>query len=87
MFGLIAMIAGIVSIVLCCVWAGLWAGIPAIVLGVIGMNKAKRGQATNRNVALVGIILGAVGLLLLLILLIVVGSTDWNQIQREVDRS
>jgi Domain of unknown function (DUF4190) len=67
-FGLISLIAGIISIVLCwCFWAGAWAGIPAIVLGAIGLRKSSEGKATNRTMALVGLILGVVGVLLLVV--------------------
>jgi hypothetical protein len=63
-FGILALVLGIVSVVLFCVYAGFWAGIPAIVLGVLGLNRAKAGRATNRGLALTGLILGAVGLLI-----------------------
>jgi hypothetical protein len=39
-------------------------GIVAIVLGVLGRKKAKRGEASNGGMALAGIVLGALGLLL-----------------------
>jgi hypothetical protein len=60
-FGILALIAGIVSIVLCCVYAGLWAGVPAIILGVVGKKKADAGQANNKTLANVGFILGIIG--------------------------
>lgn len=79
-FGIIALIAGIVSIVVCCIYAGFWGGIPAIILGVIGRKKADNGQATNRSMATVGLILGIVGLVLtiaLIIVGIVASNSDW----------
>lgn len=62
-FGLIGMILGIVSIpmVVCCGPLGLIMGVAAVVLGVIGMRKAAQGVATNRGMALAGVICGAVG--------------------------
>jgi hypothetical protein len=46
---IIALVAGIVSIVLCCLYAGIWGGVPAIILGVLGRKKADNGQATNKT--------------------------------------
>jgi hypothetical protein len=73
-FGLLALILGIVAIVLCCLYGGAWAGIPAIVLGVIGMSKAGKGQASNRGMSLTGVVLGVIGLLLTIGLLAFAGS-------------
>ena len=39
-------------------------GLAAIVLGVLGRGRAKRGEATNGGMALAGIVLGVLGLLL-----------------------
>jgi hypothetical protein len=64
-FGLLAMILGIVSIpAACCSFLGLAVGAAAVVLGVLGIRKASAGQASNRGQALAGIICGGVGLLL-----------------------
>lgn len=43
---------------------GILFGLLAIVLGVIGRGRAKRGEANNGGLALAGIILGALGLLI-----------------------
>jgi Domain of unknown function (DUF4190) len=80
-FGILSLVLGIVSIVVCCFYAGVWAGIPAIVLGVIGMNKAKRGQASNRGLALTGVILGAIGVVILVGLLAFAGSDTGQCLQ------
>jgi len=77
-FGLVALILGIVSIVLCCLYAGVWAGIPAIVLGYLGMNKAKQGLATNRGMAMAGLICGVVGLLLTIALIALTAAGTVN---------
>ncbi|MDT4990628.1 MAG: hypothetical protein QOH97_520 [Actinoplanes sp.] len=59
--GLIAMILGIVAFpLLCCAAIGLPVSIAAIVLGVLGLNKAKAGVATNRSQALAGLICGGI---------------------------
>ena len=60
--GAAAMVVGILSIFI--PGFGLILGIVAIVLGVVGRKRAKRGEATNEGVALAGIITGAVGTLI-----------------------
>ena len=42
---------------------GIVLGILALIFGIVGMRRAKRGEATNNGMALAGAILGAVGLL------------------------
>jgi hypothetical protein len=48
---------------------GIVLGIAAIVLGVLGRGRAKRGEADNGGMALAGVVLGVVGLLLSLLFL------------------
>lgn len=61
-FGTTALVLGIVSVVLFCLWGlGIVLGILALIFGFLGRGRAKRGQATNGGQALAGIILGAVG--------------------------
>jgi hypothetical protein len=73
-FGILALIGGIVSIVLCCLYAGIWGGVPAIILGVVGKKKADAGQATNRTLANVGFILGIVGVAIFVLQIILLVS-------------
>jgi hypothetical protein len=54
--GLWSMIIGIVSLLI----GGLFFGIPAIILGVIGRKKAAAGLATNGGQALAGLITGSI---------------------------
>ena len=58
--GVWALVLGIVSIVCC----GLFAGIPAIILGNNSKKAAAAGLATNGNLGNVGFILGIVGTVL-----------------------
>jgi hypothetical protein len=59
--GLIAMILGIAAFpLLCCSIIGLPVSIAAIALGVLGLNNAKAGTATNRSQALAGVICGGI---------------------------
>jgi hypothetical protein len=79
---LLAMIAGIVSIVICCFYAGIWAGVPAIVLGILGRKKADNGQASNKTMGTVGLILGIIGaaIFVVQIILVITGvSANWVQ--------
>ena len=60
--GTAALVLGILAIVTGFFYIGLLFGIVAVVLGVIGRGRAKRGEATNGGVALAGIITGIVGI-------------------------
>lgn len=58
---LIVAIAGIVTAL--SVVGGVGLGLTAIVLGLIGRGRAKRGEADNGGVALAGIVLGALAVI------------------------
>ena len=59
--GLVSMILAICSAALfCCTWIGLPLSAAAVVTGIIGLNKAKAGVATNRGQALTGLIVGSI---------------------------
>jgi len=69
--GITALVLGIVAIVASItVIGGILLGIIAIVLGFIGRSRAKKGQATNGGVAMAGIITGALGLVLSIVLVV-----------------
>jgi hypothetical protein len=75
--GLVSMILGIASIPLvCCVFLGIPVGIAAVVTGYLAKQKVAQGQASNAGQAKAGLICGAVGvgLGILLLLLNIVGS-------------
>lgn len=59
--GTAALIFGILGIIQCIPFIG---GILGIVLGRIGINKAKRGEATNGGMAKAGFWLGIVGIII-----------------------
>lgn len=67
-FGTTAMVFGIIGVVLAIACIGAFLGLPlgigAIILGVIGLRIANRGEATNRSQALTGLILGIVASLI-----------------------
>jgi len=62
--GVLAIVASITVV------GGVVLGLIAIMLGFIGRSRAKKGQATNGGVALAGIITGAVGVVLSIVLVV-----------------
>lgn len=69
--GILSALAGILA-VCCCPCASLIGGgayfgtlplsLAALVLGYLHMQRVRNGRATNRNLAVAGIVLGAIGL-------------------------
>jgi ABC-type Fe3+-siderophore transport system permease subunit len=67
--GTAALVVGIIALLTCwTVIGGIVLGILAIVLGAVGRGRAKRGEASNEGVALAGLIVGALGLALTVVL-------------------
>ncbi|WP_069170429.1 DUF4190 domain-containing protein [Streptomyces griseus] len=63
--GVAAMVLGIIAVVGFCMWGfGIILGILALIFGIIGRGRAKRGEATNGGMALAGIILGSVSIVI-----------------------
>ncbi|MFN0279590.1 MAG: DUF4190 domain-containing protein [Pyrinomonadaceae bacterium] len=58
----IAMILGILSIAMACCYGGLWLGLPAAVLGFIGVKNADSDDERygGRGMALAGIVMGGI---------------------------
>ncbi|MFD7645196.1 hypothetical protein ACFV4P_31600 [Kitasatospora sp. NPDC059795] len=65
--GVTALVLGIVAVVLSLPLILFWftwlPALLAVIFGIIGMNLARKGLATNRGLALTGVVLGGVGLL------------------------
>ncbi|MFI8292503.1 DUF4190 domain-containing protein [Streptomyces sp. ms191] len=62
--GTASMVLGIIATAGFCLYGlGAILGILALIFGVIGLKKAGRGEATNRGMAIAGIVLGAIGTL------------------------
>jgi Domain of unknown function (DUF4190) len=74
--GILALIFGIVSIPTACCYLGIALGGAAAVLGYLGMKKADQGQASNRGMALAGLICGGIGFVLGILLTVL--SVVWN---------
>ncbi|MFI8499290.1 DUF4190 domain-containing protein [Streptomyces sp. NPDC085524] len=71
-FGITALVLGILSVVGCVTsFIAIAVGIAAVVFGALGKGKANRGEADNGGMALAGIILGAIGIVLGGLLLVV----------------
>lgn len=66
----IALVLGILSLPLFCCWGGLWLGLPAAIVGFIGMNNADKdpGRYGGRGMAIAGMVLGVVSMLLTVLL-------------------
>lgn len=69
--GIAALVVGIVSLF---VWwipfLGLVVAVVAVVLGIVGIRKASRGAASNKGMAIAGLVTGALGLVASLIITI-----------------
>ncbi|CAN5444742.1 hypothetical protein BH10ACI2_BH10ACI2_05190 [soil metagenome] len=69
----IALILGILSLPLICCYGGIWLGLPAAVLGFIGMRNADSDtdRYMGRNLAIGGMVLGLVSFLSSLVVALV----------------
>ncbi|MFF1963727.1 DUF4190 domain-containing protein [Streptomyces sp. NPDC058232] len=63
--GIASMVLGIIAVIGFCMWGlGVVLGVLALILGLIGRGRAKRGEATNGGMALAGVILGSIGIVI-----------------------
>ncbi|MGH9128394.1 MAG: DUF4190 domain-containing protein [Acidimicrobiales bacterium] len=73
--GVAALVLGIISIPgILTVFVGIILGILALIFGGIGIGRARRGEATNRGQALAGMITGAIGLVVSIVILAIGAS-------------
>ncbi|OBB59323.1 DUF4190 domain-containing protein [Mycobacterium sp. 852013-51886_SCH5428379] len=79
--GIAALIVAIIALL--SVYGGVVLGIVAVILGVIGRSRAKRGEATNGGIALAGIVLGLLSIIVAIVAIVLtvqfvqeVGGTD-----------
>ncbi|MET7755421.1 DUF4190 domain-containing protein [Streptomyces sp. NPDC005389] len=62
--GTASMVLGIIAVAGFCLYGlGVILGVLALIFGIIGIKKCGRGEATNRGMAIAGIVLGAIGTL------------------------
>ena len=52
---------GIASIFINCMYLGAFLGVPAIVVGVLGVGAANEGRASNKGLSIAGVATGAIG--------------------------
>lgn len=66
-----ALVCGIIGLVLSFVIIGGLVGAVAVILGVMGLGKVKRQEATNRGAAIAGIVTGGLAVLVAGLILVV----------------
>lgn len=69
-----SLVLGILGILTSLIFVGGLLGLIAVILGVVALGKAKRGEAGGRGLAIGGIVTGAIALLLTILLAVTVGS-------------
>jgi hypothetical protein len=78
--GIAALVVGILSLLgIFTIFGGILLGIVAIILGVLGRGRVKRGEADNGGMAIAGIVMGAISLLVSLAL-IAAGVAIFNSV-------
>lgn len=82
--GTAALVLGIIGFLLAIVVVGGLLGIVAVVLGVVALGRVRRGEATNRGVAVAGIVTGALAIVVAA-LIVVVGAAFWSENEDEID--
>jgi hypothetical protein len=80
--GIAALIVAIIALI--SVVGGVVLGIVAVILGVLGWQRAKRGEATNGGIAIAGIVLGVLSIIEAIVVIVLsvwafneVGGTDY----------
>lgn len=70
--GTAALVLGIIGAALFfAIWPPVILGVLAIVFGAVGLGRVKRGAATNRGVAMAGLVLGIVAVVAPLVIVLV----------------
>lgn len=80
--GIAALVVAIVALI--SVVGGVVLGIVAVILGFLGWQRAKRGEATNGGIAIAGIVLGVLSIIEAVVVIVLsvwafneVGGTDY----------
>jgi len=82
--GIAALVVALVALI--SVVGGVVLGIVAVILGFLGWQRAKRGEATNGGIAIAGIVLGILSIIEAIVVIVLslwvfneVGGTDYMQ--------
>lgn len=69
----ISLVLGIIACVMVCCYGGLWLGVPAAIVGFLGMRNADNhpDRYTGRGMAIGGMVLGIITLLASMVFLII----------------
>lgn len=69
----VSLILGLVSLVLVCCYGGIWLGVPAAIVGFIGIKNADKDPSCygGRGMAVVGMVLGVVTFLASMVFLFI----------------
>ena len=91
-FGVAALVLGLLALVSSwTIIGGIVFGILAVIFGVLGRGRARRGEATNGGFSVAGIVLGAVGALisvaLIALAMSLLNSPDGQRYRQCLERS
>ncbi|MDX1886091.1 DUF4190 domain-containing protein [Mycolicibacterium sp. 120270] len=82
--GIAALVIAIIALI--SVFGGVVLGVVAVILGFLGWQRAKRGEATNGGIAVAGIVLGILSIIEAIVVIVLtvwvfneVGGTDYMQ--------
>lgn len=75
---IVSLVLGVLSLILICCYGGFWLGIPAVIVGYLGMTNADKdpNRYTGKGMAIAGIIIGGVSILgsIVTLILYVIGN-------------
>ncbi|MFC8271234.1 DUF4190 domain-containing protein [Streptomyces sp. NPDC057271] len=91
--GVTALVLGIVGLLFAILpilfWLGGILGVLALIFGIIGHSRGRKGEATNKGMALTGVILGGLSIVVSIVWLIVVVTAVKNvadDIEKEIQK-
>ena len=82
--GTAALVLGIIGFLLSIIVLGGLLGIVAVVLGFVALGRVRRGEASNRGVAIAGIVTGALAVLLAGVI-VAAGAAFWSDNKDEIN--
>jgi membrane-bound ClpP family serine protease len=77
-------VLGLIGLVLAVIVLGGLVGIVAVILGIVGLGRVRRGEATNRGVAIGGIVTGALAIVISGII-VAAGAAFWSENKDEIE--